>query len=200
MSAAAGADDYRVADRLQIQDAIYTWCRGVDRRDWGLIREAFHSDGTDDHGSYQGGIDGLIEYLKQRHAQVLQSQHHVGNILIEFAGADRALAESYVVGYSRVIPANREARIASLGYDDGVVAGPLDAAQSGRYLDRFERRAGRWRIAHRTLVWEANQVRPGTPEIWRGALPRTLARRDGDDALWKLRRELGLKPGYGGDA
>jgi hypothetical protein len=195
----AGDGGYRVADRLQIQDAVYTWCRGVDRRDWALVREAFHPDGYDDHGSYRGGVDGLVDYLRGRHAAVLQSMHHVGNILIEFAGPDLALAESYVVGHSRVVPADRAARVAALGYDDGLEAGPLDATQSGRYLDRFERRQGRWRIARRTLVWEANFVRPGTPEIWRGAVPRTLARRDGDDALYRIRREMGLPGGYGGD-
>lgn len=193
-------DGYRLADRLQIQDAVYTWCRGVDRRDWALVREAFHPDAHDDHGSYRGGVDGLVGYLRSRHGAVLQSMHHVGNILIEFAGPDLALAESYVVGHSRVMPADRAARMAALGYDDGKDAGPLDAMQSGRYLDRFERRQGRWRIAHRTLVWEANFVRPGTPEIWRGAVPRTLARRDGEDALYRIRRGMGLPGGYGGDA
>jgi hypothetical protein len=192
--------DYRVVDRLQIRDAIYTWCRAVDRRDWALVREAFHPDGYDDHGSYRGGVDGLIDYLRQRHAAVLQSQHHVGNILIEFSGENAALAESYVVSYSRMLPGNREARVLALGYDDGLESGPLDGVQSGRYLDRFERRSGHWRILHRTLVWESNNVRPGTPQIWRGDAPRTLPRRDAGDALYRIRRDLGISPDFGGDA
>ena len=29
-------------DRLEIQDVINRWLRGVDRRDWDLARSAFH--------------------------------------------------------------------------------------------------------------------------------------------------------------
>jgi len=85
------------------------------------------------------------------------------------------------------------------GYDDGE-SGPLDGAQSGRYLDQFERREGLWRIRRRTLVWESNFVRPGLPEIWRGNLPRHLPKRDADDMLYRIRRELGIAPDFGGEA
>jgi len=199
---AAGPDDsadYRVSDRMQIRDAVYAWCRAVDRRDWSAVRRVFHEDGYDDHGSYQGDVDGLVSYLRQRHSAVQQSQHHVGNILIEFSGEHSALAESYVVAYWRMTPASREARVLALGYDDGE-SGPLDGAQSGRYLDQFERREGLWRIRRRTLVWESNFVRPGLPEIWRGNLPRHLPKRDADDMLYRIRRELGIAPDFGGEA
>ena len=49
-------------------------------------------------------------------------------------------------------------------------------------------------------VWESNHVRPGTPQIWRGDAPRTLPRRDANDALYRIRRELGISPEFGGDA
>ena len=54
----------RIADRMAIQDAMYRWCRAIDRLDFDGIREAFHSDGTDNHGIFSGGVDGLVEWIR----------------------------------------------------------------------------------------------------------------------------------------
>ena len=84
----------RVEDRLELQALTYRWCRAVDRRDWELVRSCFHPDGHDDHGVFVGDVDGMIAWLKERHAEISQSMHHAGNMLIEFAGPDRAGVET----------------------------------------------------------------------------------------------------------
>ena len=60
----------RVADRLQIQDLIYRWCRSIDRLDFDAMRSVFHPDATDTHGAYDGGVDGLIEWIRERHRTI----------------------------------------------------------------------------------------------------------------------------------
>lgn len=181
----------RPDDRLEIQQVLYRYARGVDRRDWDLVRSTYHPDGYDDHGNYKGGIDGFIESLTKRHATVEQSMHVLANCLIEFAGADRALVETYFSTYQRLSPAAGESRRIYLRgqpiRDDEAVEGTV----YGRYVDVFERRAGEWRVLRRTVVFEVYKGSPapaggGMPERW------TRASRDGDDPVEQARRELGL--------
>ena len=37
----------RLADRQAIEDTIARYARGVDRRDWDLVRSTYHPDATD---------------------------------------------------------------------------------------------------------------------------------------------------------
>jgi hypothetical protein len=64
---------------MAIQDVLYRYARGVDRRDWELVRSVYHPDATDDHGGYRGGVDGLLDYLRARHEHIEQSLHVITN-------------------------------------------------------------------------------------------------------------------------
>jgi hypothetical protein len=75
-------------------------------------------------------------------------------------------------------------------YGAGGVGGPVQLSQYGRYVDRMERRGGRWAIAHRIVVFEATrlalgEVPPLKPD-WAGQ------RRDRDDPIFRMRAEAGL--------
>jgi hypothetical protein len=171
----------RLLDRAEIQEAIYRYARGVDRGDWDLVRSAYHPDAYDEHGEYKGGIDGLIEWLDKRFAGLDNSMHFIGNCLIEFQGPDLALVETYFVSRRLRPPSGDELRL----------AGPGDAMSReawGRYLDRFERRDGSWRAAHRTVVLETSS----TALALGGARTATgtWGRRDGEDPLYRLRNRL----------
>lgn len=179
----------RLEDRLEIQQCLYRYARGVDRRDWALVRSTYHPDGYDDHGNYKGGIDGFIASLEKRHATVEQSMHVLANCLIEFAGPDKALVETYFSTYQRVSPEAGEARKIYLRgapiADDQAVEGTV----YGRYVDIFERRNGEWRVFKRTVVFE---VYKGSPAPAGGGMPAawTRASRDGKDPVYQARREL----------
>jgi len=184
-------DALRIADRMAIQDCLFRYVRGVDRKDWALVRSAYHPDAYDDHGNYKGGIDGFIDSLVKRHATIEQSMHVVGNVVIEFDGPDGALLEAYFITHQRLSPAAGDARLA---YLRGGSAGPDQAVETevvGRYVDRMTRRDGEWRIAHRTVVFEVSHgwaapAGGGLRDNW------VVGRRDGNDRIEVARRELGL--------
>lgn len=67
----------RIADRMQIQDAMYRWCRAVDRVDFDGMRAVFHPDATDTHGICEGGVEGLIDWIRDRHQTVPFSTHQI---------------------------------------------------------------------------------------------------------------------------
>ena len=182
--------DMRLEDRRQIQDLALAYARGVDRRDWALVRSVYHADAHDDHGAYKGGIDGFIEWLERRHAFIAHSMHFVTNCLIEFAGPAQALAETYYLARQTMGPEAGESRLMLLG--DRKVAPDASVAMeiAGRYVDLFENRDGKWAIARRSVIFEKVHASEDT------SLPISpdwaAQRRDADDTLGQMRRQLGL--------
>lgn len=174
---------HRLEDRAEIQDIIYRWCSALDRCDWHAIPPLFHAEATDDHVFYSGDIPGLLDWLIPRHANMTQCIHMVGNILIEFAGEDLALVETYLQGSQRH-------RLPSSG-----TGSPTEFSTMGfgRYIDRFERRNAEWKILKRTVVVETS-IKVELNEEFDSTPARSKARRDGEDVIDMERQELGLAP------
>jgi ketosteroid isomerase-like protein len=131
-------------DRQAIYDVIVRYCRGVDRSDPDLVLAAFHDDAIDNHFGLVLPFREAIGTLKAARngagspPSKTTTMHNICNVLIELDG-DIARCESYVVVIAR-IP------------QEGGAA--IDWMHAGRYVDRFERRNGQWRIAHRTVVYD----------------------------------------------
>jgi len=182
----------RIADRMQIQDCMYRWCRAVDRLDYEGMRASFHPDAVDRHGAFDGDINGLVEWIRARHAAIPFSMHAVSNMLIEFAGPDRALVETYVRTTQRYPAEARQALDQLAGGRAGSGDGAMDLLTCSRYVDRFERRDGEWKIALRTLVADWKQfvdVAAGQPKP---PASQEVGRRNDDDFIYRERRALGI--------
>lgn len=171
----------RMADRMEIQHRVYQFCRAADRYDPESARSAFWPDAFDNHGVYKGDVDGLFAWIRERHASLQFSYHHVGNVFIEFAGPDDAFAESYVFTWQSTGPKG----------EDGSRGPEMMAA--GRYVDHFQRRDGRWRILRRTSFGDAFAM--VSQADMSGLLSHpgwARGTRDANDPSMVLRRELGL--------
>lgn len=140
-----------LVDRELIRDIVQRYARGVDRRDFELVRSCYHHDAIDEHGSYRGGVDGFIEFLRQQLARWSVTQHVIGNSLIEFDG-DRAHVETYAVAYHRTLPT-----------PDRPVS---DVTAGCRYVDVMEKRDSTWGIVHRIVVMDWSRV----DEVDRGSV------------------------------
>lgn len=179
----------RLIDREEIRAAIHGFSRGCDRRDWGLVRAAFHDDAHDDHGSFQGGPDELVAWLSGRHdgGQVEQSMHLLGEIRIDFLQADVAIAETCVRVMQRYSAEAVQAR--SMFDVDGEIADGerIYVEVAHRYIDRFECREGRWAIARRVVTYEDAQVTKRAAPVF--AEGWDVATRDRDDMIWKMLAE-----------
>ena len=185
------ASKLRLEDRISIEQALLRYTRGVDRRDWALVRSAYHPDAFDDHGVYKGGVDGLIEWMQRRHEGVLQAQHFMANTFIEFAGPDSAVVETYVVSRQRPMPTSMMTADAK-DYSAEIDLTAIHQTEAwARYVDVFECRDGDWRIIRREVVLEIYDSKQALPD---GGVPATFlpARRDADDPLFLARRKAGL--------
>lgn len=130
-----------LVDRQQILDCLYRYARGLDRKDLDLLRSAYHPDATDHHGSLGDYTpDTLIEDWLLRDADRTFSQHLLLHTSIDLDGDDAHCETQYqlIVGLKPEAARGR----------------PPLSVSGGRYLDRFERRSGEWRIARRVLVSE----------------------------------------------
>lgn len=124
-------------DKEAIREVSLRYTRGIDRHDEALLGSAYHAGASDDHGAYIGSGEGFVEYANRVHAQNwVCHQHYVTNQTIDLAG-DTAHCESYF--------------LAVLKRPDGI----CDMV-GGRYIDRIERRAGRWAVADRICMVEWN--------------------------------------------
>lgn len=180
----------RLADRSAIQDCLHRYARGIDRRNWDFLASAFHPGATLHQGDFKGTIEEMLANVAMRHAAIEQSAHLLTNILIEFDNENGAVVETYYLAYLRNAHPPAIVRTALLG-DAAPESGKIDMRSLGRYIDRFERREGQWRIAKRVCIAETltgTAVPDGNPLSANWA----MASRDPDDALWAMRAEVGL--------
>lgn len=128
-----------------IESVLTQYARGVDRCDEPLLRDCYWPDSTDDHGDYKGSGYGFATWVVNLLTRVFSStQHAISNTRIECLLADDAArVESYVVArhVTRADP-------------------PSLVEVGGRYLDRFTRRNGQWRIARRVVVIDWSRTSP----------------------------------------
>lgn len=132
----------RLIDREAIWDCLCRYSRGIDRHDEEILQSAFHPDALDRHGNFVATPEHFVPWANDLHASEWAAHtHFLGNHRVEFDD-DVAHSEVYVIFALR--------RTDGAGIDLG----------GGRYIDRFERRHGEWRIAARELVmeWTARAV------------------------------------------
>ncbi|GBD14763.1 hypothetical protein HRbin25_00645 [bacterium HR25] len=151
-------------DRQAIYDCLVRYCRGIDRCDAELVRSVYHPDAYDDHGPFFRGsgyefADKVVGMLQRYKC----TTHFIGNHRVELDG-DVAYAETYVIAYHRF--QRRDGR-------------EYDFVFAGRYIDRFERRDGEWKIAHRVVTHDWNRIDP-VGETWdpRDMTPGLRSRED----------------------
>ena len=153
--------------RTAIQDCLNRFARAVDRQDWKAARECYHDGAFDDHGFFKGPPDAFLAHIEKLHAVQEHSMHFNTNVLFEFQAKDRAFVETYVLVLQRF----KDRRVTA----------------SARYLDRFEKRNGAWRVAHRTLVF-GDMVPDTTSEPAKFPPEFTVQKHGMDDPLYRLKR------------
>ena len=133
----------QIVDYDEIAENIALHARGIDRSDGDLIRRVYHPDGEVAYGFVDGTANDLAEALGASPDDDPMTLHRPSNVWIEIDG-DRAKSETYIFAY---VPGEN-------------AAGPMQAIYGGRYLDRHEKRNGKWLIAHRTYVLDWNVCWP----------------------------------------
>lgn len=137
-----------IVSRQQIADLTMAYCRGVDRADAGLLADVFHEESTVVSGPFNGnGKAFATEICRLVEDTYEQTFHSIANQWVEVEG-NTALGETYVIAVSTSRGDER-----------------TETLTGGRYIDRFERRDGRWAIAERTFVLDWMRAQPSTRQM-----------------------------------
>lgn len=130
----------RLVDDRAIRDVLLRYCRGVDRIELDLVRDCYWPDATDDHGAFKGGVEAFVTWIGRLLPRYDVTTHSLANCLVEWhpTSPDVARVETYGTA------------------EHQTAGGPpeLNLTIAFRYLDRFERRGGEWRIADRVCTTE----------------------------------------------
>ncbi len=119
--------------REEITDVIKRLARGTDRLDEAAMASCYHPDGYDDHNSFRGSGTEFARWVMDVLPHFEATMHLVGPPAIRIED-DVAHCDTYCVAHH-------------IGPDTDLVIGL-------RYVDRFERRDGRWLIAKRVCAFD----------------------------------------------
>jgi hypothetical protein len=185
-----------VADKQAIERMLSRYCRAVDRCDVELLKSVFHPDGTSqDLGPALNAHEWAEAVIPALKAMFDSTMHHIAQLDIELDG-DRATSESYYTAYHQVSGERGDltaflgsARAETLRADAEPGQG-FEYVGAGRYLHRWERRNGEWRMTERVTTFEFNTVRLrsiGAAGSVMGDMPE-IHRRDRRDPVYAYMR------------
>jgi hypothetical protein len=188
-----------VADRQQVEETLYRYCRACDRLDAELMESCFWPDATAYHGAYNGPAEGFWRGALHFLSHIKASLHYAMNVIVELDG-DLAHQEAIYQAWHRV----DKGPIHISPFETGPYAGPdaanrtpqvfngfpghdeaydEDAVFHGRYVNRFQRRGAEWRILNHVCFGEWTYWRKASE---RAPMTYSLARRDrSDPAYWR---------------
>ncbi len=155
-------------DRFAIIDLAALYMRGLDRLDGALLEAQFWPEAQCEYGIFSGSPADFAAFCMAALKDHARNHHMLGQHLIDFAGEDEAFGEVYYQAYHRVAG------------DDGA---PRDQFIAGRYVDRYERRQGVWKIAYRSELVDWLRDDPTSDAMLAGA-PFILGHRKPDDPLY----------------
>ncbi len=164
----------RLLSRPVLQELLTAYCRGVDRLDEQLLASIFHDDATVVTGTFNGPGEQfpreIVAFCREHTERTI---HTVNNHWFDIRGDD-AVAECYVIA------------VQTAKNDSGELQ---DTLTGGRYLTRFARRSGEWKIAQHTFVMDWNLTQPCTAVFDQGMfgdmVQGTRGAEDPVYAFWK---------------
>lgn len=122
-----------------IRDLVLKYSRAADRHDDVAMRELYHDDALDDHGTYFSGL--AMEFIDklpdiQAPMQILHHNVTTHNIEIDPNNKNYAEGEVYILAMHQA----------------HTPEGLIDFIIGGRYLDKYEKRSGNWKFSHRAIL------------------------------------------------
>ncbi len=147
----------QLSAREEIRDVLHRYCKGIDRRDWALVRSCFADDHIHKHGDYEGPPDEFIGFASEVLKGIPGTHHSIANVHIDLSDdGQKAATEANFVAYHYIEAGQPDfAPCETHGKaTDWIVA--------GRYCDKLERRDNEWIIVRREAFHDWESANPAT--------------------------------------
>ena len=119
-----------MVDEFALRKLVHAYCRAVDRGDFAQLQSLYHHDAVDAHGAFSAGTaDDFLDHLTAARPYIRSMQHNITTVNFAINGHE-AEGEIYTIAIHT---------LAGNGRDVDLVVG-------GRYLDKYEKRDGAWKI------------------------------------------------------
>ena len=135
-----------IEDKRVIRELVENWALWRDALMWDRFRTVWHDNGRMMATWFQGTADEFIKVSQEGYERGVRILHFLGGTSIDVAG-DRAIAQTKMT-------------ISQRAPVDGVMC---DVVCTGRFYDFFEKRAGRWGLVLKRLVYEKDRLDPVDP-------------------------------------
>lgn len=137
-------------DRQDIADVLQRYIRGIDRHDKDLARSAFWPEARINLGAPMGREE-YVDHEEAALAQYAAHQHHITGQSVDLHG-NTAHVESYV--FFIAVPRDRRTDAVGRATPGHALTTQKTQVGSGRYIERWEKRHGEWKILVREYVHE----------------------------------------------
>ncbi len=151
-------------DREEIRELSRRYMRGLDRLDGPLLKSVFAADATVDYGFFQGSATDFVDFALGVLTDHQANHHFIGQMMVDVQG-DTAVGEIYFQAFHRLVQEGEE----------------KDLFIAGRYLDRYQKEAGQWRIVFRSEVNDWSRTDPATDEALTGNPAAIIGKRAPED-------------------
>jgi hypothetical protein len=133
-------------DKQACAEVIQAWGLYRDQGKWPELTATFAPEGEIAVSWFSGSFRAFVDRCRESFDKGVRSKHHIFPATVRLAG-DRALGETNIVIHVRQ----------AIG---GVA---VDMTSHARFLDRLERRDGRWVIRERAAIYERDRLDPVEP-------------------------------------
>ncbi len=141
-----GQNEMDLNDKYACAELIQAWGFYRDQGKWPELLATFVPEGQISISWFSGSFRDFVDRCQRSFDAGQRSKHHIFPSMVRVAG-ERATAETNIVILVRQ----------KIG---GV---PVDMTSYARFLDRLERRGGRWAILERTAIYERDRLDPVEP-------------------------------------
>lgn len=187
------AELQQLLDKKAIEEVIRIYARALDRMDVPLLRSVFHPGSRHAHffegpssdpklPSKPGAPLDFVSFAMDVLRCHSRTHHQLGNTLIELESDTTAFAETYFTAYHRMRAIGD--KLASPNAFDT----EMDFFVGGRYIDRFEKRGGKWKITHRTGMTDWMRLDPPSSQGFGSVAKQQIGQRGKQDMINRCRK------------
>ena len=133
-------------DKYACAELIQAWGLYRDQGRWPELLATFVPDGQISISWFSGSFGEFVDRCRRSFEAGQRSKHQIFPSIVRLAD-DRAVAETNIVILVR----------------QNIGGAAVDMTSNARFLDRLERRLGRWAIVERTAIYERDRLDPVEP-------------------------------------